>query len=35
MDLLEFLGILRVYGDQNSGIDRPNRILEVAFAGVA
>jgi len=35
MDLLEFLGILRVYGDQNIGIDRLDRILEVAFAGVA
>ena len=35
MDLLELLGILRVYRDQNIGTDRPNRILEVAFAGVA
>ena len=35
MDLLEFLWILRVYGDQNIGIDRLDRILEVAFAGVA
>jgi hypothetical protein len=35
MDLLEFLGILHMDRDQNIGIDRPNRILEVAFAGVA
>jgi len=35
MDLLEFLRILRVYWDQNIGIDRLNRILEVALAGVA
>ena len=35
IDLLELLRILRMYRDQNIGIDRFNRILEVAFAGVA
>jgi hypothetical protein len=35
VNLLEFLRILRVYRDQNIGIDRLDRMLDVAFAGVA